>query len=433
MLTRGLAGAAAGAMILALTGLPAPAAQAATPAGRPAHKAAGYPRTAAASLLRDLRQAWRITKGKGVTVAVIGGTVDRSVAGLAKKVVTGPSYGHPTSGQVTEGTLFASLVAGNGPSTQNPYRTLGIAPQARILSLGVRSTTKTTVWLAGLSKAIEYAVRHGAQVIYVEQTSYSDSAGLAAAVAAAEAKNVVVASAEYGPAKISADPEYPASLPGVLAAASVVLPRWPAPPSKLPTPANGSILVAAPGNVLFASGPAGTNYPVYNFFAADAWLTATAALIKSAHPGLSPALVARALAASASYQPGGEYRAATGFGLINPAGALAEAGKLTGLRTVAPLGSNAVAPSVRLASGPAPGAIAAVHHSAWKLAGYAAIMLAGLIVLLRARRLARRWRRRARLPTTQSHRIRTATPAPEPAPGPAPAVAEASDPASQEA
>ena len=31
--------------------------------------------------------------------------------------------------------------------------------------------------------------------------------------------------------------------------------------------------------------------------------------------------------------------------------------------------------------------------------------VAGLIVLLRARRLGRRWRRRARLPTAQSHRI----------------------------
>src|SRR5260221_6464278 len=55
-----------------------------------------------------------------------------------------------------------------------------------------------------------------------------------------------------------------------------------------PTPANGSILVTAPGNVLYGSGPAGTNYPMYNFFAADAWLTATAALIKSAYPHLSP-------------------------------------------------------------------------------------------------------------------------------------------------
>src|SRR5437762_1313493 len=37
--------------------------------------------------------------------------------------------------------------------------------------------------------------------------------------------------------------------------------------------------------------------------------------------------------------------------------------------------------------------IQAVHHSVWKLAGGALLMLAGLIVLLRARRLGRRWRR----------------------------------------
>jgi hypothetical protein len=87
-----------------------------------------------------------------------------------------------------------------------------------------------------------------------------------------------------------------------------------------------------------------------------------------------------------------------------------------------------VAPSARLASGPAPGAIAAVHQSAWKLAGLSAIMLAGLIVVLRARRMGRRWRRRARLPTTQSHRI--GREGSRPTPEPAPAVTEASDPAS---
>jgi hypothetical protein len=39
------------------------------------------------------------------------------------------------------------------------------------------------------------------------------------------------------------------------------------------------------------------------------------------------------------------------------------------------------------------------------MAGYVLLMLAGPIVLLRARRLGRRWRRRARLPTAQSHWI----------------------------
>ena len=75
------------------------------------------------------------------------------------------------------------------------------------------------------------------------------------------------------------------------------------------------------------------------------------------------------------------------------------------LRAAAAPGPGTVPRSASFADGAAPGTIQAVHHSAWKLAGCALLMLAGLIVLLRARRLGRRWRRRARLPTAQSHRI----------------------------
>ncbi len=326
-----------------------------------------------------------------MTVAVIGGTVDPAAAGLAGKVTTGPRYGRVAASQVTDGTLFASAVAGGGPDPRNPFGTRGIAPQARILSVGVQATARTPAWLADVAKAIRFAAGHGAGVIYVEQVSYSDSASLAAAVAYALAKNVVVASAEYGPARLAADPEYPASLPGVITAGSVRLPGLAPPPSRYPTPANGSILVAAPGNALDASGPAGTHYPVYNFFAA--------------HPHLPPSLVARALAGSARDRPAGGYSLSQGFGLIDPAGALAEAGRLAALRTVAVPGPGMVPGAAGFAAGSAPGAVHAVHHSAWKLAGYALLMLAGLIVLLRARRLRKRWRRRARLPTAQSHRI----------------------------
>jgi hypothetical protein len=416
MLSRAALAPAAGAVaLLAVAGLTPPAAQAAmtAPVARasataPAHgkgTGSGFGRAAGAQLVKDLRQAWRTTKGHGVTVAVVGGTVAPDTAGLAGRVIRGPLYGHLAPGQATDGTLFASAVAGGGHSSQNPFGTLGMAPQARILSIGVQSTVPTATWLDDVSKAIMYAVAHGAGVIYIEQVSFSDSERLAAAVAYALAKNVVVASAEYGPAKPGADPEYPASLPGVIDAASVTLPGLAAPPARYPTPANGSILVAAPGNILHEAGPGGTSHPIYNFFAADAWLTATAALIKSAHSGLSPSLVSRALAASALDRPPGGYSLATGFGLIDPSGALAEASRLSGLRAVAAPGPGLVPRSARLAAGPEPGPIQAVHHSDWKLAGYALLMLAGMIVLLRARRLRKRWRRRARLPTAQSHRV----------------------------
>ena len=230
-------------------------------------------RTAGAQVVTDLRQAWRVTRGRGVTVAVIGGTVDPAASGLTGKVTTGPRYGHVAAGQVTDGTLFASAVAGGGPDPGNPFGTLGLAPQARILSLGVQASARTTAWLADVGKAIRYAAGHGAGVIYVEQVSYSDSASLAAAAGYALAHGTVVVSAAYGPARLAADPQYPASLPGVIAA------------------------------------------------------------------------------------------------------------------------------------GAAPGTIQAAHRSAWQLAGAVLLSLAGLIVLLRARRLRKRWRRRARLPTAQSHRI----------------------------
>jgi hypothetical protein len=103
---------------------------------------------------------------------------------------------------------------------------------------------------------------------------------------------------------------------------------------------------------------------VYNFFAAGAWLTATAALIESAHPHLPPSLVARAIAESATGRPAGGYSLSAGFGLLGPAGALAGAGKLAALRATAAPGPGTVPGSASFAGGAAPGAIQAVRHSA---------------------------------------------------------------------
>ena len=209
MLTRTVLAVAAGAAVLALGGVTAPAALAArtvpphraTPpgavmapglvvaagrAGQAGPAGPGVSRAAGRQLVTELRQAWRITKGKGVTVTVtvVGGTVDRTASGLAGREVTGPRYGRLSAGQVTDGTLFASAVAGGGPDRRNPAGTLGLAPQARILSLGVQATARTPAWLADVGRAIRYAVAHGAGIIYVEQVSYSDSASLATAAGA---------------------------------------------------------------------------------------------------------------------------------------------------------------------------------------------------------------------------------------------------------
>src|SRR5688572_26519160 len=63
----------------------------------------------------DFRTAWRTTRGKGVTVAIVGTGVDAKVKTLAGAVKKGRDFvGTPSPKKVT-GTLVASLIAGSGP------------------------------------------------------------------------------------------------------------------------------------------------------------------------------------------------------------------------------------------------------------------------------------------------------------------------------
>ncbi len=123
--------------------------------------------------------AWRSTQGAGITVALLDTGVDAKQADLTGSVITGPDYTH--SGRTPDGafwgvhgTAMASIIAGHGHGARNGAGVIGIAPQAKILSVRVTLEsndpllTNTTV-AAGLPKAIargiRYAVRHHAAVI----------------------------------------------------------------------------------------------------------------------------------------------------------------------------------------------------------------------------------------------------------------------------
>jgi hypothetical protein len=374
--------------VLAVLVAPA-SARTAAPAGP------GFGRSAAPQLVRDLRAAWQISKGQGVTVAVLDEGVDPAAPGLAGVVTTGPSFGNVAGDTTEPGTVFASAVAGRGPSGSNPAGTLGLAPAARILSLKVPRQAGSGVWQRNIAGAIRYAASHGAQVIYVSEESFLDQAVLDGAVEYATARNAVVIGPEFtfrhAPPSVSTVPD---SLPGVLGAASAVLPGLPKPPYGMRYPANESILVAAPANVLTVSGPLGQGYQMFDDLASAAWLTATVALIKSVYPHLPASLVDLAIARSARDQPTGGYSEQVGFGLLNPDGALHQAAALAKVPVAAPSGPSSVADSARFGSGPPPGVIDAVHHSTSKEAGFAGAMVAGLLLLVTATVLALRWRGR---------------------------------------
>ncbi len=371
----------------------------------------GMPAGAGAQISRELASAWQVSKGNGVTVAILDTGV-ASVNGLSGRVIAGPDYAPVASPVLTEGTVLASLIAGGGPGARTPNGAVGRAPAARILSIRIvayGSDTQAALayqrngrWQPIEAEAIRYAADHGAKVIVCAESGSSSSPGLASAVAYAIAKNAVVITADFAFTRGNSA-QYPDSLPGVINVSGTTVPGLPmtGPPGRFAS--NYSVLVTAPANDLFGTGPGNHVYIDYDNASAIAWTAGTVALIKSAYPRLSPALVARALAISASYHPPGGYDTRIGFGLINPIGAVHAAGQLAKLRATAAPGPGAVVPAVHFGAPGATGAQGAGgsrsgSSSAAAAVGYGAAVLVGLAAIGLAAALHRRRHGRGRGP-----------------------------------
>jgi hypothetical protein len=391
MLTRSLArllvtaGAAlAATAVVAVPPAVAAAGERAEPAAEAANPAGG-----ASALRSELTAAWRITKGRGVTVAVLGSGVD-PVQQLTGRLVLGPDYAPLANEDNRVGTTLAAGIAGSGSPSAGAFGQIGRAPQARILSVRVTAGReagsdryfKDGVWQRNEARGIRYAVLHGARVITIETLGYDDSPQLEAAVSFAVARGVVIVTSAARFGSSPNDEQYPASLPGVVNVSYLVLTGEQRPVrSERPAAANVSVLLTAPANNLPVDGPGSQPYVMFNAESALAWAAGTVALIKAKYPQLAPALVVRALAQSAQDRAAGGYSVRTGFGLINPVGALRKAAALARLRAAAPAGEG-VASSAVLAGGRRPGVIESVHHSAAKLELCYALLAAGAALLL---------------------------------------------------
>ncbi|HEU5421240.1 MAG TPA: hypothetical protein VFV41_26380 [Streptosporangiaceae bacterium] len=363
--------------------------------------AGGIPASAKDRFVSEVQKAWQITKGGGVTVAVLATHID-SVSGLSGKLITGPDLVPDPSGLSTDGTVLASLIAGSGPTSSQVFGTIGRAPAARILSVPVvdygghdaAKYQREGTWDALEARGIRYAVRHGAKVIVTFESGYpgpGTETALASAVAYAISRNVVVlgGSSVWGHRPNAL--QVPDDLPGVINFSGTVISGLPSPAHEPRWPANYSVVVTAPANTLVATGPGSVPYTAWGNYATIAWVAGTVALIKSVYPHIPPALVARALATSASYHPAGGYSAKRGFGLLNPQGALHAARRLLKLRRTAAPGGAVQSPAARFGAGPQP-AISAAQHSTVKLAGFGGAIVAGLVLLVVALLLARRRR-----------------------------------------
>lgn len=357
----------------------------------------------------DLPAAWRITRGAGVTVAVLDSGVDPDHPDLAGSVTVGKDFtdganppGVPP--RRLHGTYMASLIAGHGHGPGGGKGIIGVAPEAEVLSVrviledeepGFHTFNLEHRFEDVVARGVRYAVKQGADVINLSISKELASKEDRAAIRYAIDKGVVlVAAAGNEGARTSAGAapySYPAALPGVVAVGATDAGLRRASFSN----GNASVLVAAPGVDIMGAGPGGEYWVGRGTSQAAALVSGVVALVKAEYPELSPPLVARALAAGAVDRPPGGYDTGTGFGVVNAARALAEAAKLAGHTETAPAG-QAHDPGQPLGGGAA-GPVRVVDRDERRVVLHAAIAAASaggavfsLVVILTLVRRVRR-------------------------------------------
>jgi type VII secretion-associated serine protease mycosin len=295
------------------------------------------------------QEAWQVTKGEGVTVAVLDTGVEADHPDLIGNVLTGEDlvgFGAEPGDRAwaRHGTAMAGIIAGHGHGPGNADGVLGIAPEAKILPVRViledgdpsRAKARSTRGNA-LAEGIRWAADHGADVINLSLGDDSASAHPEPtedqAIQYALKKGVVVVASAGNGGEKGDRISYPAAYPGVIAATAVDRSGTRAPFSTRRWYAT----VSAPGVDVVIADPDHKYYEGWGTSAAAAFVSGAAALVKAAHPGLTPAQIKTLLEDTARNAPVDGRDDSRGFGFVDPAAAIKAADRLKpqGLRTAA--------------------------------------------------------------------------------------------------
>jgi subtilisin family serine protease len=261
----------------------------------------------------DLPGAWELTRGAGVVVAVIDSGTKLDHPDLARNIWTNfgevPGNGKDDDGNgyvddvhgvdlttrrrtqnLSDGAGHGTHVAGTIAAAQNGRGVVGVAPDARIMTVKVLDASGSGNFGA-VADGIYYAAANGARIINMSLGGDVRDKWLLAAVKAANAANVlVVCSAGNASDNIDKHPFYPASiaLPNVISVAAT-------------TPNSGrrlgdfsnfgrlTVPIAAPGEaVLSTSRTGGYEYKTGTSMAAP-HATGVAALMAAVRPDASAA------------------------------------------------------------------------------------------------------------------------------------------------
>ncbi|MDG9712374.1 type VII secretion-associated serine protease mycosin [Streptomyces sp. DH10] len=295
------------------------------------------------------QEAWQTTKGEGVTVAVLDTGVEADHPDLIGNVLTGEDlvgFGAEPGDRAwaRHGTAMAGIIAGHGHGPGDADGVLGIAPEAKILPVRViledgdpsRAKARSTRGNA-LAEGIRWAADHGADVINLSLGDDSASAhpepGEDQAIQYALKKGVVVVASAGNGGEKGDRISYPAAYPGVIAVTAVDRSGTRAPFSTRRWYAT----VSAPGVDVVIADPDRKYYEGWGTSAAAAFVSGAAALVRAAHPDLTPAQIKSLLEDTARNAPAGGRDDSRGFGFVDPAAAVKAADRLKpgGLRSAA--------------------------------------------------------------------------------------------------
>ena len=266
--------------------------------------------------------AWSVSRGRGVTVAVVDSGVEADHQDLAGSVRAGIDFVKPGGdGRIDpngHGTHVAGIIAAH---VDNALGIAGAAPDVNILPVRVLDANGGGA-ASNVAKGVIWAADHGARVINLSLGG-GLAPGIQQAMQYANSKGAVVLAAGGNNGQAGNSPMYPAAYPEAIAVAAIDTDR------SHPTFGNtGSYIdVAAPGvGIVSTWGSSPTAYAsATGTSMATPFASAEAALIISTNPSLSSARVTQILESTATDLGPRGVDPIFGHGLINPNAAVGAA------------------------------------------------------------------------------------------------------------
>ena len=274
----------------------------------------------------EFQQVWGLTRGRGVTVAVIDSGINFTnpqLAGITRRgaVSVIPTFDHgSTRDCVGHGTAVAGIIAGQPLATQS---FLGVAPDVTLVDIRQTDTLDDKSGTAdGIAAGIRAALAAKAQVANLSVVTDTPTPALRQAVAAARAQGMAIVAAAGNDGQQTRTKLYPAAysstFDNVIAVSATDTNDAIADFSS----AGGYVSVAAPGkDVPVPSTLGGYDSDSGTSFAAP-YVTGTVALMLSAaaaeHRTMTPLQVRTRLEATADAPPANVPDPMYGYGIVNP-------------------------------------------------------------------------------------------------------------------